>query len=140
MYRIPIQLIIFLFLIVNLSCDRLKKKEDFRVTYRVTYGDIYPHRLLISYTTSDGLVTFHHTGNTWEQEVCLGSDEIASLFVEELFMQTADSEIDELQEMPDTREFARKPLTAYIICEKKVVRSSGEKFTCVTLFRSEIDR
>ena len=140
MYRIPIRLMIVLFLIVNLSCDRFKKKENFCVTYRVTISDIHPHKLLISYKTQDGLETFYHTGNKWEQEVCLGPDDIASLFVEDVFSVTADLGLNGFQKMPDARDWACQPLTAHIIYEKKTVRSSGERMTWVTLFRSEIDR
>lgn len=140
MYHLPMRLIFSLLLLALVSCSRLKKEDDFCVTYRVSFSDVQTHKLLISYNTADGLETLYHTGNWWEQEVCLGPDGMASLFVEDIFEVSDEFIYQDIERLQEPQECALEPLTVQIIYKNKIVRRSGEGLVWASLFQSDIGR
>ena len=126
-----------LLLLTCLSCSRQKKDDNFCITYQVSVHDLCSHKLLISYKATDGLETFYCSEKVWTKSVCLHSDDIASLFVEDIF--DADIDYQETEDTPETREWFCPPIAAQIIHTKKVILGTGSQSVQVSLLQSEID-
>lgn len=139
MYRIYLRLIIAFLIIPLLSCQLQKRKEPFCITYKVLVRDGYPHTILISYNTPDGLEMFVCSEKEWTKEVCLYPDDIASLFVEDIFDPDSASIFTEEEEAPEEREWEIPPISVQIIHEKKIILATGRKLIRASLLKSETE-
>lgn len=134
----PVILLSFLLLLLSCTFKHPKEKEAVCVTYHVLVRDIYPHKLLISYRDAGRLVTFYCTEKRWSKKVSLSPDDIASLFVSDIFDPDKPFAFV-IEKTEEEKRWLGEPIAVRIEHEKKVILKAGSKFLQVNLLQSEMD-
>lgn len=138
---IPLFLALVLSLFILWKNNR-KEKKTFCVTYHVSTHTLYTHKLIITYTNSLGITQETFIGQKWNKKVCLPSEGIASLQINEIFDPDINSyhSMYQEQEIQDSiaKEFTKHPLSICIEHEKKIIFAAGDNTLKLSLLYSEI--
>lgn len=138
-YFILITVLMALVLSTLYSCCGNNAAESLCVTYHVSIHSLHPRKLLISYKDATGLKTFYSTDRKWSKEVYLASDDVASLFVDDVFdPENGFYRQEEGCDDPAAKDWQGKPIVIRIVHEKKVLFKAGEGFLHVLLSLAKV--
>lgn len=130
-------------LLVLWKTNEETEKEPFWVTYHVATHTQYDHRMIVTYTDAKGVSVEVITDTSWDKMVCLPSDGIASLRIDEIPEPRYDIHLYMYQKLQIhdsiAKNFTMHPLSIWIEHERKTVLSAGYKHLQVSLLKSEID-